>query len=148
MATAMEERLEGALRFFSLKDMEQRGVMLEAGALHAVASEAWADIREGRAYAVKSVLLPPESELSARPELNHYRTRRAARVEAVHALECWAGLRSRQDRRRQRTQSLSGTPQVDVYDRPLRQGDARTGLPVGWNRDFCRENRNLRDDDG
>jgi ornithine cyclodeaminase/alanine dehydrogenase-like protein (mu-crystallin family) len=47
--------------------------MLEAGALHAVAREAWADIRGGRAYGLKSVLLPLESELWARPELDHYR---------------------------------------------------------------------------
>lgn len=75
MATAMEESPEGGLRFFSLKDMERRGVMLEAGALHAVAREAWADIRDGRAYGLKSVLLPLESELWARPELDHYRKR-------------------------------------------------------------------------
>lgn len=31
-------------------------------------------------------------------------------MEAVHALERWAGLRSRQDRRCQRTQSLFGRP--------------------------------------
>ncbi len=33
MATATEERPEGGLRFFSLKGMERRGVMLEASAL-------------------------------------------------------------------------------------------------------------------
>ena len=72
MTVALEERPEGALRFFSLKDMERRGVMLEASALHAVAREAWADIREGRAYGLKSVLLPRESELWGRPEWAHY----------------------------------------------------------------------------
>jgi ornithine cyclodeaminase/alanine dehydrogenase-like protein (mu-crystallin family) len=72
MPAAMEKRPEGDLRFFSLKDMERHGVMLEAGALHAVAREAWADIRGGRAYGLKSVLLPLESELWARPELQDY----------------------------------------------------------------------------
>ncbi|WP_175552128.1 ornithine cyclodeaminase [Pararhizobium antarcticum] len=52
--------------------MKDRGVKLEPGALHRVASEAWSDIRRGRAYGLKSVLLPDESELWARPELIQY----------------------------------------------------------------------------
>lgn len=73
MPVAMERLAEGDLRFFSQKDMERRGVMLEPSALHAVARQAWADIRHGRAYGLKSVLLPLESELWARPELHSYR---------------------------------------------------------------------------
>jgi ornithine cyclodeaminase/alanine dehydrogenase-like protein (mu-crystallin family) len=73
MSVALAKRPEDELQFFSLNDMERHGVMLEAGALHAVAREAWADIRGGRAYGLKSVLLPLESELWARPELGHFR---------------------------------------------------------------------------
>ncbi|KQS95567.1 hypothetical protein [Rhizobium sp. Leaf386] len=73
MASAMEKSPEGNLRFLSQKDMEMHGVVLDAGALHAVAREAWADIRDGRAYGLKSVLLPLENELWARPELHNYR---------------------------------------------------------------------------
>lgn len=68
------ERTAGDLEFFSVKDMERHGVILEAGALHKIAAEAWADIRSGRSYGLKSVLLPLESELWARPELSRYRT--------------------------------------------------------------------------
>lgn len=53
--------------------MQRHGVTLDADTLHAVAREAWSDIHSGRAYGLKSVLLPLESELWARPELLSYR---------------------------------------------------------------------------
>ncbi|WP_426232365.1 ornithine cyclodeaminase [Pararhizobium sp. DWP3-4] len=63
----------GDLRFYSMAEMEKHGVMLDANALHVVAGEASSDIRSGHAYGLKSVLLPLESELWERPELNPYR---------------------------------------------------------------------------
>ncbi len=72
MRAAIKTKVDENLRFFSVADMEDLGVKLEPGALHRVACEAWADIRGGRAYGLKSVLLPDESELWARTELIQY----------------------------------------------------------------------------
>ncbi|MDH4440775.1 MAG: ornithine cyclodeaminase [Rhizobium sp.] len=72
MWATIERKVSENLRFFSAADMEGRGVKLEPGALHHVAQEAWADIRSGRAYGLKSVLMPKESELWARSELLQY----------------------------------------------------------------------------
>lgn len=69
----VEKRSDRAMRFFSLREMESCGVTLEAARLHEVAREAWSDIRTGRAYGLKSVLLPLESELWERPEFAGYR---------------------------------------------------------------------------
>jgi ornithine cyclodeaminase/alanine dehydrogenase-like protein (mu-crystallin family) len=69
----MENVPDRATRFFSLQDMENHGVTLDAARLHQVASEAWSDIRRGRAYGLKSVLLPSESELWERAEFADYR---------------------------------------------------------------------------
>ena len=122
MRAAIKTKVNENLRFFSVADMEDLGVKLEPGALHRVAREAWADIRGGRAYGLKSVLLPDESELWGADRVDPISEgvcRRAAWMEIVSAFQRWAGLRCRQDCWRQCTQSTLRAPKINVDDPAL-----------------------------
>lgn len=60
-------------KYYSTDALRHLGVKLTPDLLHATAMEAWSDIRKGKAFGLKSVLMPDEADLWAHPDYAPFR---------------------------------------------------------------------------